>query len=177
MVFFPWGNAVNWQEAEKPIVWLGDVTGRYKSRNLGSGYMVLTNQRVLFLNKSGIIGNKFFPAFGIEVSDFLSAQTSEAFTSTSFFFRSLGLHHELEVRHQKHGKNEIESFVGSVKSVSLERRASLQGQSEREPGENQIPFIREREIHHVIVKIPCRYCGVLNDQLRNKCESCGAALR
>jgi hypothetical protein len=28
-----------------------------------------------------------------------------------------------------------------------------------------------------VVKIPCRYCGVLNDQLNSKCESCGARLR
>jgi len=28
-----------------------------------------------------------------------------------------------------------------------------------------------------VVKIPCRYCGVLNDQLNPKCESCGAPLR
>ena len=28
-----------------------------------------------------------------------------------------------------------------------------------------------------IVKIPCRYCGVLNDQLNSKCASCGAALK
>lgn len=37
-------------------------------------------------------------------------------------------------------------------------------------------IVREKEIH-VVVKIPCRYCGVLNDQLLPKCQSCGAALR
>jgi hypothetical protein len=38
------------------------------------------------------------------------------------------------------------------------------------------PVDRVKEIHYV-VKIPCRYCGVLNDQLGSKCESCGAPLR
>jgi hypothetical protein len=36
--------------------------------------------------------------------------------------------------------------------------------------------VKEKEIH-VVVRIPCEHCGVLNDQLRTKCESCGAPLR
>jgi hypothetical protein len=36
--------------------------------------------------------------------------------------------------------------------------------------------VKEKEIH-VVVRIPCSHCGVLNDQLRTKCESCGAPLR
>jgi len=36
--------------------------------------------------------------------------------------------------------------------------------------------VREKEIH-VVVRIPCAHCGVLNDQLRTKCESCGAPLK
>lgn len=36
--------------------------------------------------------------------------------------------------------------------------------------------VREKEIH-VVVRIPCKHCGVLNDQLRTKCESCGAPLK
>lgn len=35
---------------------------------------------------------------------------------------------------------------------------------------------KEKEVR-VIVKIPCRYCGTLNDQLNLKCEPCGAPLR
>ena len=37
-------------------------------------------------------------------------------------------------------------------------------------------IVKEKEIH-VLVRIPCGHCGVLNDQLRTKCESCGALLR
>ena len=29
----------------------------------------------------------------------------------------------------------------------------------------------------VVAKIPCKFCGTLNDQQSSKCESCGAALR
>jgi len=35
----------------------------------------------------------------------------------------------------------------------------------------------EKEMIRVIVKIPCRYCKTLNDQLSSRCESCGAPLR
>jgi hypothetical protein len=34
----------------------------------------------------------------------------------------------------------------------------------------------EREVIREVVKIPCRYCGTLNDQLSMKCASCGATL-
>jgi hypothetical protein len=37
-------------------------------------------------------------------------------------------------------------------------------------------IVKEKEIH-VVVRIPCKHCGTLNDQLRTKCESCGAPLR
>ena len=36
--------------------------------------------------------------------------------------------------------------------------------------------VREKETQ-VVVRIPCKHCGVLNDQLRTKCESCGAPLK
>jgi hypothetical protein len=36
-------------------------------------------------------------------------------------------------------------------------------------------IIREKETQ-VVVRIPCKHCGTLNDQLRTKCESCGGPL-
>jgi len=35
---------------------------------------------------------------------------------------------------------------------------------------------KEREVIREVVKIPCRYCGILNDQLSMKCSGCGAAI-
>jgi hypothetical protein len=35
---------------------------------------------------------------------------------------------------------------------------------------------KEREVIREVVKIPCRYCGTLNDQLSMKCSGCGAAI-
>jgi MFS superfamily sulfate permease-like transporter len=35
--------------------------------------------------------------------------------------------------------------------------------------------IKEKEVQ-VVVRVPCKHCGTLNDQLRTKCESCGAPL-
>ena len=61
----------------------------------------------------------------------------------------------------------------------LERRSQRMAEASRRKGgvETQTePAVREKEIH-VVVRIPCAHCGVLNDQLRAKCESCGAPLR
>jgi len=35
---------------------------------------------------------------------------------------------------------------------------------------------KETIIERQIIKVKCRYCGALNDQMRRTCESCGANL-
>lgn len=51
-------------------------------------------------------------------------------------------------------------------SVEVEKSPSGSGQN----------VVKEKEIH-IVVRIPCKHCGVLNDQLRTRCESCGAPLK
>ena len=36
------------------------------------------------------------------------------------------------------------------------------------------PVIKEKEIVHQVVMIPCKYCGMLMDQLVTVCPNCGA---
>jgi hypothetical protein len=36
------------------------------------------------------------------------------------------------------------------------------------------PVIKEKEIVHQVVMIPCKYCGALMDQLVTVCPNCGA---
>ena len=73
-----------------------------------------------------------------------------------FFYR------RLQRRSQKMAANVSRTKVG----VEAETRPSGPGPT----------TVKEKEIH-VLVRIPCGHCGVLNDQLRTKCESCGAPLR
>jgi membrane protein implicated in regulation of membrane protease activity len=62
----------------------------------------------------------------------------------------------------------------------LERRSQRMAEASRGKGgvetQTEPAVVREKEIH-VVVRIPCEHCGVLNEQLRAKCESCGAPLR
>jgi hypothetical protein len=67
----------------------------------------------------------------------------------------------------------------------LERRSQRMAEASRKKGGVEAQpgpaisgptIVKEKEIH-VLVRIPCAHCGVLNDQLRTKCESCGAPLR
>jgi hypothetical protein len=44
-----------------------------------------------------------------------------------------------------------------------------------QPNSPQVIY-KEREVIREVVKIPCRFCGTLNDQLSVKCSGCGAAI-
>jgi hypothetical protein len=45
------------------------------------------------------------------------------------------------------------------------------------PPENAPQVVyKEREVIREVVKIPCRFCGTLNDQLSMKCAGCGASI-
>jgi hypothetical protein len=61
----------------------------------------------------------------------------------------------------------------------LERRSLKTAEASRRKGGAEAqaePVVaREKEIQ-VAVRVPCKFCGALNDQLRTKCESCGAPL-
>jgi hypothetical protein len=50
-------------------------------------------------------------------------------------------------------------------ATSFKKTVSLEEVEERSSPQPLV--MREKEIHYV-VKIPCRYCSVLNDQLRSK---------
>jgi len=170
---FPWGaGAVNWQEAETPLAWLGDVGGNYTDRGIGNGYLVITNQRVLFLKKSGVIGKNYSFCCGVEIADSLSVVTSG--DRTAFSFRSFGHAHRLVISHEGFDKSQVQNLVNVTNKAVTARKAMVK--EEHEETQTSSPTV-VKEIHHVVVKIPCRYCGLLNDQIRNKCEGCGAPLR
>ena len=64
----------------------------------------LTNQRVLFLKKSGVIGNYSF-CCGVEIADSLSVVTSG--DRTAFSFRSFGHAHRLVISHEGFDKSQV----------------------------------------------------------------------
>jgi len=64
----------------------------------------------------------------------------------------------------------------SLKMAAEASRRKEGAEAETAPSISGPTIVKEKEIH-VVVRIPCAHCGVLNDQLRTKCESCGAPLR
>jgi hypothetical protein len=77
----------------------------------------------------------------------------------------------------------VSGFIGIILIVigfvmyQIYRRQTVRSQVVTEASSGSSPtVIKEKEIH-VVVRIPCKHCGVLNDQLRTKCESCGAPLK
>ena len=71
------------------MLWLDDVGGNYMYK-LAAIWInpVITNQRVLFLKKSGVIGKNYSFCCGVEIADGLSVVTSG--DRTVFSFRSFG---------------------------------------------------------------------------------------
>lgn len=55
----------------------------------------------------------------------------------------------------------------------LERRKARLAEAGRS---DLAPLIIKEKETQVVVRIPCKHCGTLNDQLKTKCESCGAPL-
>jgi uncharacterized membrane protein len=60
-------------------------------------------------------------------------------------------------------KHEDEEEVARLETVEEEKK-------------EQVEEIAKAIKDQIAVKIRCRYCGSLNDESANKCESCGAAL-
>ncbi len=56
------------------------------------------------------------------------------------------------------------------------RRQTRASQAAQASAGSSPVVIKEKEVT-TVVKIPCKHCGALNDQLRTKCESCGAPLK
>ncbi len=61
----------------------------------------------------------------------------------------------------------VKSGVGGV-------GASVGAPGAAAPADSTQVVYHEREVIREVVKIPCRYCGTLNDQLSVKCSGCGA---
>lgn len=145
----------------------------------GKGILLLTNKRLLFLTKSGLFSKySIHDAFDLEgivsvspykgrggiMDQFLSKYLRITFKSGSQReFSKMGIHDLVPQMNQ--------AIATRIQEVSAERPAGNESM-ESPPGS---PIIVEKEIR-VIVKVKCKYCGQLNDQLNPKCESCGAPL-
>jgi hypothetical protein len=184
-VTFPWGSTLFWQDNERPITWQKGVVDP-TDMAAGKGILLLTNKRLLFLTKSGLFSKySVHDAFDLEgivsvspyksrggiMGQFLDKYIRITFSSGSQReFSKLGIHDLVPQMNQ--------AITVRRQEVSVERpilSESGQPVSGIGPPSYVSPIIVEKEVR-VVVKVKCKYCGQLNNQLNSKCESCGASL-
>jgi len=175
-----WEQTLQLDGGETMLLSEPDVVDSYRGRNT-KGILVLTNRRILFL-KTSMFSRDYPITDSVALENILQVVPYKSrndvldlkMTPNHFIkiqvggderrdFRKFGIHRIIQ---------QLNDAISARKDV-VERES----RSKHQPSSAYPPsVIREREVQ-VVVKIPCRYCGVLNDQLRSKCESCGAPMR
>lgn len=159
---------------EEHLEYWGPVSTDYNRKRL-DGYLVLTNQRLTFVNASRTLTPIFFTPLDIIY------QISQSKGS-----RLVVLHvNELEFRVKESIASEWPGGISDlVASISKARESRLHGMARATEAQlasahasSNPQVVREREIIREVVRLPCRFCGGLVDQTAMKCPNCGASLR
>ena len=180
---FPWGYAIFWQDKERPITWQKGVEDP-SDVAAGKGILLLTNKRLLFLTKFGLLSKySIHDAFDLENIVSVSPYKMAGIGPFQNKYIRVTFANGSERDFSKMG---IHGIVAQMNQAITVRKQQVlaEGPLSKEPSPiglgagqpSSVPsVILEKEIR-VVVKVKCRYCGQLNDQLNSKCESCGAPL-
>jgi hypothetical protein len=165
-------NAMVPQPGERSIIYWDVVSCVHApSRSYcGTGFLVLTNQRCVFIRKDKgmLIQNGSFDLdqiFDLRPTSGLLEDTLNIHSSSGLFDSRINISgYEFTVANPRQVREAI------LHQQYLRRQEKQAGQGQ-EPSQQQV--IREREITREIVKIRCQYCGNLYDQGLDKCPHCG----
>lgn len=160
------------------------------------GGLLLSNQRLVLLDRRDIPGGSQFStreSFGLrDLTAVEPASTSagvgqlvlktptgapRTFTLEGKFTparaaRAIQRASLMQVAGMKKGGVARAEFPSAVASAGVSASApTVNG-----PASSPQVVYKEREVIREVVRIPCRFCGQLNDQLSMKCSGCGAAI-
>ena len=168
---YPWGTAVYLQEDEAIDRDESDVKEFYEDQRVAigarvgkKGFLILTNQRVLFACKLGLMAKDYAVAYTSNLEEITSVAPGKFGFNQKLVFFSKGGDHRDFIKPGLH-------FFGSFMNDAISKRKKELRDQVSTPA-----VVKETEVK-VVVKIPCRFCGTLNDQLSTKCVSCGASVR
>ena len=178
------GNEVNRMSWQKAIIlnpneqvlhsWEGDCERRHQTvvpkkglirtkyvaeeaKQRTSGVLVLTNQRLLWLERRGMLSKTHRPSFEINLRELQGITAGGAISKWVSITDGNG---ENVFHLGGVGKKEIEPFSDMI----LRQVEKL-----KEP-----PVYQKEVITKEVVMIPCKYCGSLMPQTSTFCPSCGA---
>lgn len=176
------GKTMSWQKAlilnkEEQVLhsWDGDCERRYTIgvqglirtttkdiKNRTSGTLVLTNQRLMWLERRGFLSKTYRASFaidltklqGISMGGVMKKWVSITDGSGEYAFHLDGV-----------GKKEAEPFRDMIlRQVEKIKETSFQ---------SEVTVQKELEIRTEIVKLRCAYCNTLYDQTLDRCPQCG----
>lgn len=82
--FYPWGYAISWQIEEVPIRWIGgcyELLEGGKMKLFDKGFLVITNQRVLFICKKRLLGIDYVVRYWINLENIMTVSGSKPWLS------------------------------------------------------------------------------------------------
>lgn len=155
----------SWEgDYEKPYkIMTGDPRGRnYREKEATKrkkGILVLTNHRILWFERRGLIGKSYHALFeiylrslkGISMGGVMSKYISITDEKMEYRFHLKGV-----------GKKELEPF----KDMILRQAEKIK--------EKESPIYQKETITKEVVMIPCAYCKALMPQTSIFCPVCGA---
>ena len=137
-----------------------------ESKEIHSGTLVLTNQRLLWFERRGFLSKTERASFDIDLKNLqgitcggaIAKWVSITDNESEYIFHLSGV-----------GKREIEPFRDMVLRQVQNAKATAMSTAQV-----VIPTIQKEVITREVVMIPCQYCGGLMVQTATFCSNCGA---
>lgn len=134
-----------------------------EAKQLTSGVLVLTNQRLIWLERRGKLSKTYRASFEINLKELLGITAGGAIRKWISITDRAG---ESIFHLNKVGKKEIEPFRDMImRQVEKLREAEVAPAA---------PTVQKEVVTREVVMVPCKYCGGLMPQTSTFCPNCGA---
>lgn len=178
-------KAILWQKDEvlvdqkKCTEFFEDHTMTFGGRNGNNGFLVVTNQRILFVCKMGLFSSNQGIIYAINIEDIMSvSQGKFGFTDKLVILDKNGHHKDFIERN-------IHSMIPNINKAITERRTQLQAQKEKERFHIVLDFSSLKDVMSkgglVMTTYKCPNCsGILKLPEEGKilmCEYCGTPIK
>lgn len=177
----PVNKAIIWQNAEVPLgqTRCFEFYGERGNLRVSVGTLIVTNQRTLFVFKTGIFSHSYGINFALNLEDIVSAYLGKS-----------GLIDKLIILDKVNQRKEFRDFNAITRNVRLlvpiissavsQRKNQIQAMMPKNSSPSQRIASEDNSVKEiiketrVIVKTRCAYCKNLFEETLDKCPHCGA---
>lgn len=177
-------KAILWQNEEVPVgqvrcMEFSGAQGSLGVKQVSVGTLVVTNQRILFVYKSGLFSQSYGINYALNLEDIVSASLGKRGLINKLIILDKGNQCKEFSDYNAITRN-VHLLIPIINSAVTQRKSQIQirkseqdSLSQRITSENTNvkEIIKEKQ---VIVKIRCQYCKNPYDETLDKCPHCGA---